>query len=343
MMQDNKYVITCIGYGTRWVETRAVQTGTALVVAQFLLEIITCRNSTPSNMLSNRSKVFSSAVVKEFLRLLDIQETVTSSVIAMWRNSTHLDPHDVTVCGFIAKELEITFAYNIIRKDDTGFSPFVLLYGRELVLSSEKCLNQKIDKDSRGLQIKWNQIRNLSMVNLGREQERDKQRYDTHRRVVEYMLAQEKGPTLKFFHHGNSPAVVVKKLNSILYKISREIKGQPQHEIVNVQGIKYLLRVKMWVRLWMLFGAMMVVFLEDMAVAVVAGAHFQTLNKVRMYTSSVPIYFQISWPRHLDENTEFINKKRKSDLMLSELLVKHHDISFGRGFGRIRGNTTKKT
>ncbi|KAJ8885626.1 hypothetical protein PR048_011824 [Dryococelus australis] len=61
-------------YGMRW----AVPSGMAYEVAQFLLENVICRHSTPGSILSDRGQVFSSAVVHELLKLMGVQETMTS-------------------------------------------------------------------------------------------------------------------------------------------------------------------------------------------------------------------------------------------------------------------------
>ncbi|KAJ8867932.1 hypothetical protein PR048_031741 [Dryococelus australis] len=125
----------------------------------------------------------------------------------------------------------VAFSYNISYQEGTGFSPLLLVYGQEPALLSEK----------------WKQLLREAAKNLRQQQEKAKQRYDPHRRVIEYQPGQEvlictpirnKGSTQKFLHRWNGPAVVVKKVSPNLYYLKMKIKGQPRLEIVNVERTK---------------------------------------------------------------------------------------------------------
>lgn len=58
----------------------------------------------------------------------------------------------------------------------------------------------------------------------------------------------------------------------------------------------------------MLCRVVSMVWAEEMAVGVVAGAHFHPLTKVTVYSSSVPMHFQVAWPRSLPGNVDIINR-----------------------------------
>ncbi|KAJ8896494.1 hypothetical protein PR048_001838 [Dryococelus australis] len=152
-MQGNKYVITCTDYKTRWVEIRAVPTRTAPEVTQLLLENVTCRHSTPSKILTDG-----------LLCQLDIQRTTKSEYRP--QSNSAVETLHATLTSMMSQYVASsqwnwdvylpleTFTCNISRQENTGLSPFVLLYERKLVLPSEVYFNEKIDEDSKGLWIK---------------------------------------------------------------------------------------------------------------------------------------------------------------------------------------------
>ncbi|KAJ8887352.1 hypothetical protein PR048_013567 [Dryococelus australis] len=131
--QGNKYVITCINYGTKWAEIQAVPAGTAQEVAQFLFGNIICKHSTPGSILTDRGQVFGSAVVHKLLRLMDIQGTMTSGYRSQCNGAverlhttltTMINQRNCDQCFPL-----VIFAYNISKQESTGFSPFLLVYG----------------------------------------------------------------------------------------------------------------------------------------------------------------------------------------------------------------------
>ncbi|KAJ8886911.1 hypothetical protein PR048_013125 [Dryococelus australis] len=146
--RGNKYAIPCIAYGTRWAETRAVPAGIAQEVVQ---------HSTTESILSDRGQMFSSAVVKKLLKLMDVQGTMTSGYRAEC-NGVVKGLHATITTMTNQKDWDlslplITFAYNISRQESTTF---LLVYGREPVLPSDICLNQRVNEaESKRLQRKW--------------------------------------------------------------------------------------------------------------------------------------------------------------------------------------------
>ncbi|KAJ8883572.1 hypothetical protein PR048_015416 [Dryococelus australis] len=175
--QGNKYVNTFIDYGTRWAETLAVPAGTARAqeVVKFLLENIICRHSTPGSILTYRGQVFSSAIVRELLRLMDIQGTMTSAYRPQCNGAVeHLYATLITMMPqYVSSKQKnwdqclplANFAYNIKKHESAGFSPFLLP-----ILPSEICLNQNVGEEES------KQLLRLVAQNLRKQQEKAKHR-----------------------------------------------------------------------------------------------------------------------------------------------------------------------
>ncbi|KAJ8886974.1 hypothetical protein PR048_013188 [Dryococelus australis] len=156
----------------------------------------------------------------------------------------------------------VTFAYNISRQDCTGFSPFIMLYGRGPILHSEECLNEK--QETKGQEEAHPK---LTMEKLHRQQERDKPSQE----VLIFTPVRKKGLTPKFFYCWNGCAIAVKKLNS--NKIQRELKTSLS---MRYGCIWNEIAAKMWLQLLMLFSITDLVSREEMAVGVIKGAPVST-------------------------------------------------------------------
>jgi hypothetical protein len=82
----------------------------------------------------------------------------------------------------------VAFAYNTSRQDTTKVSPFMLVYGRDPILPSDASLHlptenpNVIEIRERALNVRSNAIDNIR-----EKQQKDKTRYDTKHRRVEYL------------------------------------------------------------------------------------------------------------------------------------------------------------
>ncbi|XP_059351391.1 uncharacterized protein LOC132087992 [Daphnia carinata] len=139
--------MVAVDYFTKWVETRAMPTGTAPDVAGFVVEQIYLRHWSPETIVTDRGRCFIAELFQEVTRLLSTNHKTTSAfhpssnvqvermnhvladMLSMYVSSDHRDWDEVLpyVC----------FAYNTSRQESTGFSPFFLMYGREPLLPSD--------------------------------------------------------------------------------------------------------------------------------------------------------------------------------------------------------------
>ncbi|CAA9999102.1 unnamed protein product, partial [Nesidiocoris tenuis] len=131
-------------YFTKWPEAFAVADQTAETVAEGLVEHVVSRFGVPQEIHTDQGTHFESAVFQHALKVLGIRRTRTtplhpqSNGMVERFNRTLVDLLSKTVGGDQKdwdKQLPIALlAYRGTDHSSTGFSPAMLLYGRELAL-----------------------------------------------------------------------------------------------------------------------------------------------------------------------------------------------------------------
>lgn len=137
----NRWVIVCIDYQTRYAETKATPSGTAVEIAAFLIEQIILRHGAPRELLSDRGTAFMSHVIQQLMQRCRTIHRTTTSYHPQCNGLT--ERLNRTLCDMLSMYVDadhrnwdeilpfVTFAYNTSRQDTTTFSPFFLVYARE--------------------------------------------------------------------------------------------------------------------------------------------------------------------------------------------------------------------
>jgi transposase InsO family protein len=139
--KGNRYILTMVDYATRYPEAVALKDITAETVAEALVNMFS-RVGIPREILSDQGGQFLSSVMKEVSRLLSMQQKVTTPYHPMCNglvekfNGT-LKMMLKRMCSERPKDWDryigpILFAYREVPQESLGFSPFELLYGREV-------------------------------------------------------------------------------------------------------------------------------------------------------------------------------------------------------------------
>ncbi|XP_069972952.1 uncharacterized protein [Penaeus vannamei] len=139
--RGNKYVLTLIDYATRFPEAVALKNIDTITVAESLVEIFS-RVGIPREILSDRGSQFKSDLMSEIHRLLSVKALYTSPYHASCNGAVErlnwvLKSMIKNLCAdhprawdrFIPAAL---FAFREIPNDSLKFSPFELLYGRQV-------------------------------------------------------------------------------------------------------------------------------------------------------------------------------------------------------------------
>eukprot|EP00253_Pinus_taeda_P002711 PITA_02711 len=110
-----KYILVCTDYVTKWAEAKALVRATEQTVVNFLFEEIFVRKSTPYRPQANGQ-------VESTNKTL---EGIITKTVAMNRKNWE------------EKLKDALWAYRIMWKNTTGFTPYQLVYGKELMLPIE--------------------------------------------------------------------------------------------------------------------------------------------------------------------------------------------------------------
>ena len=142
--QGNKYVLVACDCFTRWVEVYAIQNQEALTVAKMLVDEMFCRFSPPEQLHSDQGRQFEADLLKEVCTLLQIHKTRTTAYhphcngLVERFNSKLLDMLSTTVkdhkMDWDQCIRRVCLAYNSSVHASTGYSPFYLMYGRQVNL-----------------------------------------------------------------------------------------------------------------------------------------------------------------------------------------------------------------
>ncbi|XP_064087495.1 uncharacterized protein LOC135202170 [Macrobrachium nipponense] len=139
--KGHKYILTVIDMATRYPEAVALRNIDTVSVAEALMEIF-CRLDIPKEILSDRGTQFKSDLMSEINKLLCIKAIYTSPYHAscngmVERMNGTLKNMLKKICMDNPNEWDkyinvVLFAYREIPNDSLKFSPFELLYGRNV-------------------------------------------------------------------------------------------------------------------------------------------------------------------------------------------------------------------
>ena len=140
---DNRarYILTMIDYATRYPEAVALPSIETERVAEALVEIFS-RVGVPDEMLTDCGSQFTSEVMKEVARLLSLQQLTCSPFHPQCnglieRSHSTLKQMLRRMCAERPKDWDrylpaLLFAIREVPQESLGFSPFELLYGRNV-------------------------------------------------------------------------------------------------------------------------------------------------------------------------------------------------------------------
>ena len=137
----SRYILTMMDYATRYPEAIALPTIETECVAEALVEMFS-RVGVPDEMLTDCGPQFTSEIMKEVARLLSLQQLTTSAFHAQCnglveRSHATLKQMLRRMCAERPKDCDsyqpaLLFAVGEVPQESLGFSPFELLYGRNV-------------------------------------------------------------------------------------------------------------------------------------------------------------------------------------------------------------------
>ncbi|KAK9972385.1 hypothetical protein ABG768_025692 [Culter alburnus] len=117
----NKYILVIGDYFSKWTEAFPLPNQEAQTVAKCLVEEWVCRYGAARSIHTDQGRNFESCLFKEVCRLLSMHKTRTSPYHENQQNWDTLLPY-------------VMMAYRSSVQSSTGFTPYRILFGREIVL-----------------------------------------------------------------------------------------------------------------------------------------------------------------------------------------------------------------
>ena len=138
-----KHLVVCIGYFSKWLETKPLKDKLAESVSKFLYEII-CRHGCMRIQINDQGKEFVNEVITNLHEMAGIDQRITSAYHPQSNGLCEQQNRNIKeslVKVLNAKPSEwpyvvegVLFAHRVNKHSSTKFSPFFLMYNRRPVL-----------------------------------------------------------------------------------------------------------------------------------------------------------------------------------------------------------------
>ena len=138
----NKYILVVMDQFTKFVEVYALSDQTAETVARKIVFEFISRYGVPLELHSDQGKNFESNLFKEICRLLEIHKTRTTAFHPASNGMVERFNHTLVnmICTYVNENQDnwdqylnfVTSAYRACQHESTGFTPNMLMFGREV-------------------------------------------------------------------------------------------------------------------------------------------------------------------------------------------------------------------
>ncbi|XP_070576386.1 uncharacterized protein [Ptychodera flava] len=240
--RGNRFVLTICDYATRYPEAIPVPTLEAKRIAEELVTVFS-RVGIPREILSDQGTNFLSHLMEDLCKLLHIKKLKTSPYHPMANGL--VENFNGTLKSMLKKFAAtspeswdryipyLSFAYREVPQQSTGFSPFELLYGRQVrgplaimreswtgELPSEENLAQFVVETRDRLA----QMTDLATDNLSTAQKKQKVWYDRTAREREFQIGDQvlillPSSTNKLQAQWQGPYKVTKRISTVDYEV----------------------------------------------------------------------------------------------------------------------------
>lgn len=257
----NKYILVVTDLFTKWVEAFPLAKTDSVTLAKVLVNEIVCRYGVPRYLHSDQGANLVSEVIKSLCATLGINRTQTTAYHP--EGNGQVERFNRTLESMLAKVIadhqrdwdehiqNALFAYRTAIHDSTGYTPFLVMFGRSPTLPIDVMLGQGeeqkelpsyVQRLQQSLRAAFSSVRkHLDVAHQRQKQEADKLstgegQLQVGDRVWLYVPAVKTGTTRKLASLWRGPYTVVDKLSSVNYKI--QIIGGAKCQIVHRNRLK---------------------------------------------------------------------------------------------------------
>jgi hypothetical protein len=252
----NRFIVVFTDTLTKWTEAFAVPEHTAETIAELFVQEIVCRWGSPERLLSDNGPEFASHILKHVTKLLATEKVFTTT----YQPSTNgqVERFNRTLADFLASYTNgddwdeflpfVMFQYRMAFHSSTGFSPFMMMFGREPRLPIDSLLEETNieypDEDTYVTQLreKLKETTERAKQYIDRAQAHQKKYYDMKHRNAP--IFQENDQVMKFVPVGgkldscwNGPYTIHKRTGEHTYLL-RTQGSEPVYFVANARHLK---------------------------------------------------------------------------------------------------------
>ena len=248
--RNNRFILVVTENFSKWVEIFAVADQSAVTTANVILNEVIARYGAPLSIHSDLGSNYESQIFQELCKLMEVRKTRTS--VRNPKGNGQVEKFNKTLVRMIKAYLKgeqedwdlnlgcLAAAFRATPSVSTGFTPNMLMLGREVRIPAELRSGQACDSEdqsinSYGEYVSWLRDRmqaahDIAREHLGNAAKRHKYAYDTKLEHLRY----EQGECAWYLHEkrvlGISPklqpkyvlGVVLKRLSDVTYLIGLE-------------------------------------------------------------------------------------------------------------------------
>lgn len=266
----NKWIIVATDYLTRYAETKALPRGTASEVAQFFMHHIVLRHGAPSFIITDRGTAFTAKLLDDIFKLSYTNHRKTTAYHPQTNGLT--ERLNKTLADMISMYVDVqhktwdeilpyvTFAYNTATQETTRFTPFRLVYGRDvqsmldaMIPYDDTSQHEQLAPDVEDYIQRAEEARQLARVHIRTQQCADARRYNIHHRQVTYEPGDQvwvwtpirrRGLSEKLLSKYFGPYKVLRRVSEVNYEVipdggsASSQRRVPRTEVVHVVRLK---------------------------------------------------------------------------------------------------------
>ncbi|KXJ06192.1 Retrovirus-related Pol polyprotein from transposon 412 [Exaiptasia diaphana] len=244
--KGNSYILTVQCSFTKWAEAYPLRNQTAKTCANKIVNEWIARYGVPDSLHSDQGRNFESNLFKEICDILDIKKTRTTAYHPA--GNGQVENFNKTVKGLLQAKIDedvtntwdehigaCMMAYRSSIHQSTGYTPFHLMFGREMRLPLDVMMGPPdVGEDSYGefasqLKQNLNDAYRLARENLNCAQKRQKEYYDKGTKKSLFNPGDEvhlfnphikEGEAAKFHRKWKGPFKITAKITDVNYKLS---------------------------------------------------------------------------------------------------------------------------
>ncbi|XP_053378575.1 uncharacterized protein LOC128548173 [Mercenaria mercenaria] len=252
--KGNKYVLTIVDYFTKWIVALPIRNQEATTVAKNFVEKFVTVFGVPKQIHSDQGTNFESNVFREMCEILGSEKTRTTALRPQSDGLVERGHRKIKsmLSKFVSENqkdwdtfLPITsMAHNSAVQESTGFTPSMLMLGREIDLpvdlalgSPENQTNNTETEYAEALTEKLEKVHNLARKHIAIASDSQKRKYDHRVSQNSYAVSDlvwlynpqvKPGLSAKLSRRWTGPYHVLKKINDVVYRIQLNRRSKPK-------------------------------------------------------------------------------------------------------------------